>query len=111
MSELPMSMLVRFWFYLNFLPGLQSVLIYLSMLAGSVLIGLCIRKIIVCQSTESMLTRQWLSSEIKSKKIQILNNRRMSCKIDEMDSSLIESKDEKVPETASDLSSLKEDIV
>ncbi|KAF3428525.1 hypothetical protein E2986_04366 [Frieseomelitta varia] len=111
MSELPISMLVRFWFYLNFLPVLQSVLIYLSILAGSVLIGICVRKIIIWQSTESTLTRQWLSSEIKSKKMQILNNRRMSYKIDEMDSSLIESKDEKVPETALDLPSLKEDIV
>ena len=111
MSELPISMLVRFWFYLNFLPVLQSVLIYLSILAGSVLIGICVRKIIIWQSTESTLTRQWLSSEIKSKKMQILNNRRMSYKIDEMDSSLIESKDEKMPETALDLPSLKEDVV
>lgn len=35
----------------------------------------------------------------------------MSYKIDEMDSSLIESKNEKIPETALDLQSLKEDTM
>ncbi|XP_050587850.1 scavenger receptor class B member 1-like isoform X1 [Bombus affinis] len=114
MSKLPTSMLVRFWFYLNFLPVFQSIMIYSSLLIGPILIALGVRKIFVYPK-ESMLTTQWLGSQMRNKKLQFFNSRRMSCKIDEMDtyySSLIESKEEnKESEPTADLPTLKEDIV
>ncbi|XP_043803781.1 scavenger receptor class B member 1-like isoform X1 [Apis laboriosa] len=114
MNELPLSMYIRFWFYLNFLPILQDIVTYSSLIIGIILISVGICKIFVYSPNKSTSARQWLNSKMKNQKLQFFNNRRMSCKINEMDtySSLIESKNvNTVPEGITKLLSLKEDIV
>ncbi|XP_034182926.1 scavenger receptor class B member 1 isoform X1 [Osmia lignaria lignaria] len=116
MYELPTSMNIRFWLYLNFLPVLQCIVIYSLFIIGSILIVLSIHKILMYQLNGSTVSRQWLDPEIQSNKLQCFNNnRRMSCKVKEMDlyySTLLESKDASpITEESPELSSLKEDIV
>ncbi|CAK9816237.1 Scavenger receptor class B member 1 [Anthophora quadrimaculata] len=115
MYELPMSLYARFWFYLNILPVLQDILIYFSLFVGAVLMVLAVHKIFLHQPDGSSSLRQWFDSEINSPKIQCLGNRRMSCKIKEMEtyySSLLESKHANTSsDVTTELSSLKEDIV
>lgn len=114
MNELPLSMNIRFWFYLNFLPIFQDIVTYSSLIIGIILISVGIYKIFVYPPNKSISARQWLNSKMKNQKLQFFNNRRMSCKINEMDtySSLIESKNvNTVPEGITKLLSLKEDIV
>ncbi|KOC60729.1 Scavenger receptor class B member 1 [Habropoda laboriosa] len=115
MYELPLSIYIRFWFYLNILPVLQDILTYSSLCASVILIALGIHKIFLYQPNGPTSLRQWLCSEIKNPKMQCLSNRRMSCKAKEMDtyySTLLPSKDvNTAPDVTTELSSLKEDIV
>lgn len=116
MYELPTSMNIRFWMYLNFLPVLQYIVIYSLFIIGSILIVLSIHKILMHQLNGSTASRQWLDPEIQSNKLKCFNNsRRMSCKVKEMDlyySTLLESKDASpITEESPELSCLKEDIV
>ncbi|XP_076617964.1 scavenger receptor class B member 1 isoform X2 [Colletes latitarsis] len=115
MYELPTSMYYRFWFYLNVLPVMQDTLIYSLMIVGIGVIFICIHKILLHQPKGSTSSQQWMDSEMRNQKLQFLNNRRLSCKTNEMDtyySSLLNSKDSNVmSDITMELSNFKEAIV
>ncbi|XP_076389176.1 scavenger receptor class B member 1 isoform X2 [Megachile rotundata] len=114
MYELPQSMNNRFWMYLNLLPVLQYVAIYSLFIVGSILIVISIHKILVFQMKGSSTPQQWLGSGIQNNKF-FNNNRRMSCKIKEMDiyySSLLQPNEASpISEESPQLPCSREDIV
>ncbi|XP_043260499.1 scavenger receptor class B member 1-like isoform X2 [Colletes gigas] len=115
MYELPTSMYYRFWFYLNVLPVMQDTLIYSLMIVGIGVIFIGIHKILLHQPKGSTSSQQWMESEMRNQKLQFLNNRRLSCKTNEMDtyySSLLNSNDSNVmSDITMELSNFKEVIV
>ncbi|XP_018301690.1 scavenger receptor class B member 1 isoform X2 [Mycetomoellerius zeteki] len=68
MYKLPLSMNLRFWFYLNFLPILTEVSMYLLFLSGAVLLVWCIMRILFHQTKKS--SSEWLEMERKRRKTQ-----------------------------------------
>ncbi|XP_017892677.1 scavenger receptor class B member 1-like [Ceratina calcarata] len=113
MYELPTSMVVRFWLYLNALPVAENILSYILLLTGLVLILLSIHRLFLYNPKKLMSSRKWLDSEMKNQTLQFLD-RRMS-KVKEMDtyySSLLEPKHGNNTATGESQDvSLKEDIV
>ncbi|XP_018346276.1 PREDICTED: scavenger receptor class B member 1-like isoform X3 [Trachymyrmex septentrionalis] len=68
MYKLPLSMSLRFWFYLNFMPILTEVSMYLLFLSGAVLLAWCIMRILFHQTKKS--SSEWLEMKRKRRKIQ-----------------------------------------
>ncbi|XP_078051265.1 scavenger receptor class B member 1 [Augochlora pura] len=109
MYKLPFSMNMRFWFYLNALPAMESVAMYTLLLGGAASIVLAIYKIVLRQTKGSLLPQL---SDMKNQNLKYITNRRLSCK-SEMDiqySSLMEAKDANGV-IATELTNLKEEIV
>lgn len=63
MYELPTAMHMRFWFYLNFLPILEEMVLYLAFLSGVMLLVWCVIRILSYQTNES--PEEGLEREIK----------------------------------------------
>ncbi|XP_076642732.1 scavenger receptor class B member 1 isoform X1 [Halictus rubicundus] len=117
MYKLPMSMNVRFWFYLNALPAMETVAMYSLLLAGITGIFIAVYKIVLYQTKGSLLPN---ISDIKNQNLQFVTNRRLSCKLNEPDihySSLLDSRDSEsnrentMSDIGAELSNLKEEIV
>nr|XP_033335333.1 scavenger receptor class B member 1-like isoform X1 [Megalopta genalis] len=109
MYGLPMSMVIRFWFYLVALPIMATVAMYTLLLGGGTAIFVSIYKIVLQQARGSLLPQL---SDMKNQNLKYITNRRLSCK-SEMDiqySSLMEAKDSNGT-IASELSNLKEEMV
>ncbi|XP_018358892.1 PREDICTED: scavenger receptor class B member 1-like isoform X2 [Trachymyrmex cornetzi] len=68
MYGLPLNMSLRFWFYLNFMPILTEVSMYLLFLSGAVLLVWCIMRILFHQTKKS--SSEWLEMERKRRKAQ-----------------------------------------
>lgn len=110
MYELPTSMNIRFWFYLNFLSIFVTVVTYVLMIAGVAGIILGIYKIVSYQTKGSLLPNQ--ISDIKNHNLQFITNRRLSCKSNEIDNTLLVSNDENaMSHVTTELLNLKEEIV
>lgn len=108
MNGLPTSMHIRFWFYLNALPILQSVGTYSLLLIGCILVLLSIHKLFFYRPKSAP---QWLDPEIQNQKMNFLS--RPPNKIKEVDQyydSLLESKvGGKAEDETTTLSLLNED--
>jgi len=68
MYKLPKNMSIRFWLYLNFLPNMVKVMMYLLFLSGAVLLVWSILRILFYQTKKSS---QWLEMERKRQKMDI----------------------------------------
>ncbi|KYN07821.1 PREDICTED: scavenger receptor class B member 1-like [Cyphomyrmex costatus] len=68
MYKLPLDMNIRFWFYLNFLPIMTEVSMYLLFLSGAVLLVWCIMRILSHHTKKS--SSEWLELERKRRKVQ-----------------------------------------
>lgn len=68
MSKLPSSMNVRFWFYLNFMPVVEKIIMYLLFLSGAVSLVWSVVKILSHQTQKS--SSVWLEMERKRQKAQ-----------------------------------------
>lgn len=91
MYELPKNMHIRFWFYLNFLPVAEKVMMYLLLLSGVVLLVWSIVRILSHQTKKS--SSEWLEMEKKRRKAQ--TDKQIESKAKEMDvySTLLTSDD------------------
>lgn len=60
MYELPTPMYVRFWFYINALPIIEEIALYLTFISGMILLVWCIIKISnqINRSPEERLQRE-----------------------------------------------------
>ena len=85
MYELPEQMNNRFFLYLNVLPLVQNVAIYLLFLAGGVFLVWSVVKILLYKPNKNANNPQWLETEMQRKRLSFLNERRNSMKIKEMD--------------------------
>ncbi|XP_018054994.1 PREDICTED: scavenger receptor class B member 1-like isoform X3 [Atta colombica] len=65
MYKLPLNLNLRFWFYLNFMPVLAEVSMYLLFLSGTVLLVWCIMRILFHQTKKSS---EWLEMKRKQRK-------------------------------------------
>ncbi|XP_011063959.1 PREDICTED: scavenger receptor class B member 1 isoform X2 [Acromyrmex echinatior] len=68
MYKLPLSLNLRFWFYLKFMPILTEVSMYLLFLSGAVLLVWCIMRILFHQTKKS--SPEWLEMKRKQRKVQ-----------------------------------------
>ncbi|KAG5320971.1 SCRB1 protein, partial [Pseudoatta argentina] len=68
MYKLPLNLNLRFWFYLNFMPILTEVSMYLLFLSGAVLLVWCIMRILFHQRKKS--SSEWLEMKKKQRKVQ-----------------------------------------
>ncbi|XP_031841613.1 scavenger receptor class B member 1 isoform X2 [Nomia melanderi] len=108
--ELPTAMNIRFWFYLNCLPVFTTLMTYTFVIAGVAGIIVSIYKIVLCQTKGSLLPNQ--ISDIKNHNLQFIANRRLSCKMNEIDNTLLVSKDGNgMSDVTTELLNLKEEIV
>jgi predicted Holliday junction resolvase-like endonuclease len=74
---------MHFWFYLNVLPIMEKVLIYLLFLLGAILLVCSIVKILSYQAKES--PTDWLETEMERRRQRAKNDKLTDWKEKEMD--------------------------
>lgn len=102
MHELPKSVNDRFILYLNVLPVVQEVALYLFFLVGALFLCWSVAKILFHQPQGHGGPAQWLDTEMQRKRLSFLNERRASVKTKELEtfySSLL-NPDETAPSSA-----------
>ncbi|XP_070154251.1 scavenger receptor class B member 1 isoform X1 [Polyergus mexicanus] len=70
MYELPTAIYLRFWFYLNFLPILEEMVLYLAFLSGVILLVWCIIRILSYQANKSPKEELEMEKEMRRKRAQ-----------------------------------------
>lgn len=70
MYELPTAMQLRFWFYINFMPILEEMVLYLAFLFGMILLVWCIIRILSYQANESPEEGLEMEKEMRRKRAQ-----------------------------------------
>ncbi|KAL6433299.1 hypothetical protein ACFW04_006469 [Cataglyphis niger] len=93
MYELPTAMHIRFWFYINFLPILEEMVLYLAFLSSVILLVWCVVRILSYQTNES--PEKGLEREINMRRKRAQKDECINQKGKEMDaySSLLISGD------------------
>lgn len=70
MYELPTAMQLRFWFYINFMPIFEEMVLYLAFLFGMILLVWCIIRILSYQANESPEEGLEMEKEMRRKRAQ-----------------------------------------
>ncbi|KAI4486284.1 hypothetical protein M0802_012389 [Mischocyttarus mexicanus] len=78
MKELPSHRNMLFYIYLNVLPILQEVFIYLTFILGIVFLIWSVVKILLYRPKESSITGEWFEDEMEKKRLQFSNERKSS---------------------------------
>ncbi|XP_071565626.1 scavenger receptor class B member 1 isoform X1 [Temnothorax nylanderi] len=68
MYKLPKSMNIRFWFYLNVMPVMEEIIMYVLFLSGSMLLVWSVMRILFYQTKKS--SSEWLEMERQRRKAQ-----------------------------------------
>ncbi|KAL2751404.1 scavenger receptor class B member 1-like isoform X1 [Vespula maculifrons] len=114
MYELPANRNSLFYLYLNVLPVLQEISIYLMFIMGSIFLIWSIVKILLYRPKESNIYDEWFEEEMQKKRLQFLNDRRSSVKVKEAEcyysTLLSHSKDETTSNILEDLSTTRNEI-
>ncbi|XP_066602738.1 scavenger receptor class B member 1-like isoform X2 [Prorops nasuta] len=115
MHELPESMNNRFLLYLNVLPIVQEVIMYVLFLFGATFLVWSVAKILLHQPKGSTSPGQWFEAEMQRKRLSFLNERRASVKTKELDtyynSLLSPTEEEQRSMPLEELPYLKEEVV
>ncbi|XP_015173130.1 PREDICTED: scavenger receptor class B member 1 isoform X2 [Polistes dominula] len=86
MYELPSKRNVLFYIYLNVLPILQEVVIYLLFIFGTIFLIWSVVKILLYRPKESTGNGEWFEEEMQRKRLQFLNDRSSFTKTKETES-------------------------
>lgn len=70
MHELPTEMRLRFWFYLNALPIMEEVALYLMFLSGVILLVWCVIRIVSYQANRSPEERLEIETKMRRKRAE-----------------------------------------
>lgn len=111
MYELPDAVNNKFKLYLNYLPMVQDVGIYLSFIGGSIVLLWSIVKILLHQPKRGM---QWCETEMQKQRLHILSDKESGAKSKEMEvyyNSLLSAQTEEMTSIAiEDMPIIKEDV-
>ncbi|KAL0131544.1 hypothetical protein PUN28_002827 [Cardiocondyla obscurior] len=91
MYKLPTNMHLRFWFYLNFMPTTEEVVMYLLLLSGTILLIWSVARILSLGTKKS--SAEWLEMEKKRRKAQTDKQMESKSKDTDVYSSLLTSGD------------------
>ncbi|XP_014600666.1 PREDICTED: scavenger receptor class B member 1-like isoform X1 [Polistes canadensis] len=86
MYELPSNRNALFYIYLNVLPVLQEVVIYLLFIFGTIFLIWSVVKILLYRPKESTINGEWFEEEMQRKRLQFLNDRSSFTKTKEAES-------------------------
>ncbi|KAI4492425.1 hypothetical protein M0804_002216 [Polistes exclamans] len=86
MYELPSNRNALFYIYLNVLPVLQEVVIYLLFIFGTIFLIWSVVKILLYRPKESTINGEWFEEEMQRKRLQFLNDRSSFTKSKEAES-------------------------
>lgn len=83
MYELPFVMHLRFWFYINVLPVMEQVALYLMLLSGVILLVWCVIRIISYQANK--LPEEGVEREVKMRQKRAKKDKGVDQKTGEID--------------------------
>lgn len=114
MYELPANRNSMFYLYLNILPVLQEIAIYVTFIVGSIFLIWSVVKILLYRPKESTIYDEWFEDEMQKKRLQFFNDRRSSMRVKETESYystlLSRSEDKPMFDKLEDLSTMKNEI-